>query len=371
MNPGIDLTLPKSARAAVFTGPRAPFRIEEFPLREPHPDEVLVRVTMATICRSDLHSYLGLRPTPCPGILGHEIVGRIAALGELVRKDLRGDPLRPGDRITWTEYFQSGHCYHRDVLDMPQKCPDVQKYGHESALQEPHLSGGFADYCYLRPGTGILRLPRDLPDEAACPINCGVATMAAVTEAAQVGLGSTVVIQGLGLLGLHGAAMAKARGARMVIGMDPLARRRELAEHFGVDAVFDPCTDAEPIEREITALCRPDGADAVIEVTGEPQVIVPGLRLLRTGGRYVLAGLVNPGSNVTIDAHAVLRRCLTITGVHNYHPRHLLQALDFVTANRERFPFHRLVDGNYPLDRIEVAFKDAAERRVLRAAVVP
>ena len=118
-------------------------------------------------------------------------------------------------------------------------------------------------------------------------------------------------------------------------------------------------------------LCRPDGADAVIEVTGVPEVIPVGLGLLRTGGRYTLAGVVNPGAMVTIDANQILRRCLTLSGVHNYHPRHLVQALDFVVANHERFPFRDLVDAKYPLERIQDAFEDAAERRVLRAAIVP
>ena len=363
--------MPNTGRAAVFSAPNAPFSIQEFPLREPRSDEVLVRVSMATICRSDLHSYQGLRPTPCPGILGHEIIGRIVALGSEISRDLRGDPLEPGDRVTWTEYFYSGNCYHRDVLNMPQKCPGVQKYGHESAHQEPHLLGGFADHCYIQPGTGILRLPEELSDEEATPLNCGVATMAAVTETAQIGLGSTVVVQGLGLLGLYGAAMAKARGARLVIGIDPVAARRNLAGRFGADVVLDPRTDPHRLEDRVRNLCRPDGADAVIEVTGNPEVIPVGLGLLRTGGRYALAGVVNPGAMVTIDANQILRRCLTLSGVHNYHPRHLVQALDFVVANRERFPFRDLVDGKYPLERIQDAFRDAAERRVLRAAIVP
>ena len=71
------------------------------------------------------------------------------------------------------------------------------------------------EYCYILPGTWILKLPDELSDEEATPLNCGVATMASVTEAAEIALGDAVVVQGLGLLGLYGCAMAKARGARM------------------------------------------------------------------------------------------------------------------------------------------------------------
>jgi putative phosphonate catabolism associated alcohol dehydrogenase len=362
---------PSSGRAAVYAAPNAPFEIREYPLRPPGPGELLVRVSMSTICRSDIHSYQGRRPNPCPGILGHEIIGRVIELGQGVQTDLRGDPVRPGDRITWTEYFHHGASVYRDLYDMPQKCRGVEKYGHESADQPPHLIGGFADHCYVLPGTGLLRLPEELSDEEATPLNCGVATMVAVTEAAGIGVGDSVVIQGLGLLGLYGAALAKARGARLVVGIDPVAARRALAGEFGVDLALDPAQADRDLVAQVRAACKPDGADAVIEVCGSAAVIEQGLRLLRVGGRYVLGGVVTPGANATLDFNLVLRQCLTLRGVHNYHPRHLVQALDFVVSQRARFPFCKLVDARYPLAEVDRAFADAAACRVLRAAIVP
>jgi threonine dehydrogenase-like Zn-dependent dehydrogenase len=121
----------------------------------------------------------------------------------------------------------------------------------------------------------------------------------------------------------------------------------------------------------VRRLCRPDGADAVIEVCGVPEVINQGLQMLRTGGRYVLGGLVNPGANVTIDANMLVKRWVTMRGIHNYHPRHLIQALDFVMANRNRFPFKEIVDSKFALKDLDAAFKKASERTVLRAAIVP
>jgi threonine dehydrogenase-like Zn-dependent dehydrogenase len=255
---------------------------------------------------------------------------------------------------------------------MPQKCNGVRKYGHDLATEDPHFLGGFAEYCYILPGTWILKLPDDLSDEEATPLNCGVATMASVTEAANIGLGDAVVIQGLGLLGLYGAAMAKARGARCVIGLDAVASRLEVAKKFGADHVIDISRgSAKSVIDEVRKLCRPDGADAVIEVCGVPDVIVQGLQMLRVGGRYVLGGLVNPNANVTIDANVLVRRWITMRGIHNYHPRHLIQALDFVMANRKRFPFKEIVDSKFALKDLDTAFKKASERSVLRAAIIP
>ena len=362
----------RTAKAAVYEAPNAPFVLKEYPLRPVGRGEVLVRVTMSTICRSDIHSYEGRRPNPCPGILGHEIIGIIDEIGDGVDKDMRGDPLKVGDRITWSEYFFDGQCYYREVLDMPQKCPGVRKYGHDHADQDPHFLGGFAEYCYILPGTWILKLPRELSDEEAAPLNCGVATMVSVTEAANIGLGDVVVIQGLGLLGLYGAAMAKARGARCVIGLDGVASRLEAAKKFGTDHVIDIAhAPAARVIDAVRKLCPPDGADAVIEVCGVPEVIPQGLQMLRTGGRYVLGGLVNPHADVTIDANMLVKRWITVRGIHNYHPRHLIQALYFVMANRMRFPFKEIVDSKFTLKDLDLAFKKASERSVLRAAIVP
>ena len=295
----------------------------------------------------------------------------IEEIGASVDQDMRGDTLRLGDRVTWSEYF-GGDAYYRDVHDLPQKCRGVRKYGHDLADSDPHFLGGFAEYCYIMPGTAILKLPDALSDEEATPLNCGVATMVSVMEAAQIELGDAVVIQGLGLLGLYGAAMAKARGARCVIGLDAVASRLEIAEKFGADHVIHVGhVPPESVIDEVRELCSRDGADAVIEVCGAPEVIPQGLQMLRTGGRYVLGGLVNPNANVTIDANMLVNRWVTMRGIHNYHPRHLIQALDFVMVSRERFPFKEIVDSRFPLKDLNAAFKKASERTVLRAAIVP
>jgi len=365
------MDLPTSGRLAIYDAPNTPFRIAEYPLRAPLPDEVLVRIRMATICRSDIHSYQGHRPNPCPGVLGHEIIGNIVALGEEVTRDMRGDALQPGDRITWSEYFIPGGDYFTEVLDLPQKSRGVDKYGHMAATTAPHHHGGFGEYCYILPRSWILRLPDELTDEEATPINCGVATMIAVIEAAGIRVGQSVVIQGLGLLGLYGAAIAKERGAGMVIGLDIDDARRERSLRFGADLALDAGADQAALIAEIQARCLPEGPDVVIEVCGEPDVIPQGIDMLRVGGTYILGGVVNPQALVTIDANLLLKKLLTVRGAHNYHPRHLAEALGFVTANRDHYPFHDLVDGQYPLERVDDAMADAAARRVLRAAIIP
>ena len=362
----------KTGRAVVYDAPNTPFEVREYPVRDVRAGEVLVRITMSTICRSDIHSYSGHRPNPCPGILGHEIIGVIEQIGDGIENDMRGDRLAIGDRVTWTEYFADGESYYRDVHDMPQKSPGLRKYGHDLVEDDPHFLGGFADYCYILPGTGILKLPDELSDEEATPLNCGVATMISVTEAAAIGMGETVVIQGLGLLGIYGCAIAKARGAARVIALDAVPSRREIAKRFGADLTFDVSSMSEDdLVKAVRDASPPDGPDVVMEVCGVASVVPVGIHMLRIGGRYVIGGLVNPNAHFTLDGNELLRKWITLRGIHNYHPRHLIQALDFVMANRDRFPFKEIVDSHFGLDQLDEAFAKAANHSVLRAAIVP
>ena len=362
----------RTALAAVFVAPNQPFVMQEYPLEPAGVGRILVRTTMGTICRSDIHSWQGSRHNPSPSILGHEIIGVIEQLGTDIPHDMRGDPLAVGDRVTWTEYFHHGQSVYRDIHDMPQKSPGVRKYGHDLVEADPHFLGGFAEYCYILPGTGILKLPDAITDEEATPLNCGVATMISVTEAADIRMGDAVVVQGLGLLGLYGCAIAKARGARMVIGLDSVGQRLAAARKFGADETIDVAAmDDDALVENVRDLCPPDGADVAMEVCGVASVVPIGIHMLRTGGRYVIGGLANPGSDFKLDGSEILKKWITLRGVHNYHPRHLVQALDFVMANRSRFPFADIVDSKFSLEEINEAFAKAAERSVLRAAIVP
>ena len=358
--------------AATFVGPNQPFVMQEYPIVPPAPDQVLVKVTMGTICRSDISSWAGKRSNPTPSILGHEIIGVIEELGSEVGPDLLGHELNVGDRITWTEFFYCGKCHYCSVLDTPQKCLNVKKYGHISSDQEPHFVGGFADYCYVLPHTGIVRIPNNLSDQEATPIMCGVPTMVSVIESVSLGIGDTVVIQGLGLLGLYGIALAREKKARTVIAIDQVKARLDMEETFGADKVLDAGKmSADDLVATVRDACPPDGADVIIEVCGDPAVIPQGIDMLRAGGRYAITGTVSPNTNVNLDANRILSRMVTIRGVHNYHPRHLVEALNFVNKHQSKYPLKQLVDAEYTLQNLDTAFHDMSDRKVIRAAIIP
>jgi putative phosphonate catabolism associated alcohol dehydrogenase len=318
-------------------------------------------VVLATVCGSDLHSRHGRRPSPVPGILGHEMVGVIDEVdGDVL--DLRGHPLTPGDRVTWTEYVSCGRCPPCARWELPQKCRHLRKYGHEPLVDGGDLLGGFAERCHLVPGTGILRVPPEVSDDEAAPVNCGAATMVAATEAAGIALGASVVVQGLGLLGLYGVALARARGATTVLGIDPVETRRTLAVSFGATTVLDPGALApRDLVVEVRRAAGGDGAETVIETSGAPGVVSEGLSMLRVGGRYVLAGLVHAAARVELDGSLIVKQAARLVGVHNYHPRHLVEAMEFVREARRRLPLGALIR-RFPLERIEAHGRATAVR---------
>ena len=148
--------------------------------------------------------------------------------------------------------------------------------------------------------------------------------------------------------------------------------RLEVAARFGADLTLDiGAMSEEDLVAAVREASPPDGPDVAIEVCGVAAAVPTGIHMLRIGGRYVIAGLVSPDAFFTIDGNVLLRKWITLRGIHNYHPRHLIQALDFVMANRERYPFREIVDSRFGLDQLDEAFEKAANRTVLRAAIVP
>ena len=141
-----------TGKAAVFFGPGKPFEIREVPLPDVEPDAVLIRVSLANVCGSDLHFWRGDAPLRLPEdgwISGHEMTGRVARLGARVKTDSLGRPLREGDRVAYTYFYPCGRCY-ACLANEPAACPaKIERPLGPS--QFPHFHGAFAEYYYLRP----------------------------------------------------------------------------------------------------------------------------------------------------------------------------------------------------------------------------
>jgi alcohol dehydrogenase len=345
---------------------------QDLPLRPLRGGEVLVRVRLGAICGSDLHTIRGRRDPGGPLVLGHEIVGEVAAVGEGVETDCLGLPLHVGDRITWGIAASCGRCFFC-ANGLPQKCVDLFKYGHQPLDSDTPLSGGFAEYCYLLPGTAYYRLPDDLPDEIAVFANCSLATMQAAMRLTDLQPGESVLVQGAGLVGMCAMALSAHRRAKPIVAVDPSEHRLNQAGYFGASHMAGEEEMDDDLVAELRgATDQQRGFDVAVEACGVPSVVREGVEALRVGGRYVLAGCVYPGATTEIDLNEVTRKVLTLQGLHNYTPLDLQDALRFLEHGRQRFAFGSVVRKAFPLEEIDAAL-DLMERdpSVLRVALSP
>ena len=337
----MDSVAPRVTRAAVWTG--AGIDVREVDIPELLDGELLVRIRLATVCGSDLHTVSGRRKAPCPSVLGHEAVGDVVAVGA-------GAAARVGQRIVWSVTVGCGQCA-RCRSGRTAKCLFVRKTGHEGFDGDWPLSGGYAEHIVLPKGIAVAEVPHELTDAVAAQAACATATVMATLDPAGTLVGHRVLICGAGLLGVTAAAACADAGAEVSItDIDP--HRLELARRFG--GVPD---DGGPV-------------DVAIDYTGATSAVGNALTRLDVGGVLILAGSVLPGPSLAVDPEAVVRGWLTITGVHNYEPHHLFAAVRFLARTRDVYPWASIVSEPVGLEAISEALGPTPSG-VLRSAVRP
>jgi L-iditol 2-dehydrogenase len=373
--------MPETGRAAVFLGPGRPFEIRALPLPDPEPGAILVRVSLASVCGSDLHFWRGDAPVALPPdgwIFGHEMTGRVARLGPGVSTDSLGRPLREGDRVAYCYFYPCGRCY-ACLRGERAACPN--KVGRATGPGEfPGFVGAFAEYYYLRPGGFVFAVPDGLPDAVVAPVNCALSQVLYGLDRAGLRLGDAVVIQGAGGLGLLATAVAREMGASQVIVVDRVPERLALARAFGADHTLDlaEVPDRKARAKLVRQWTGGRGGDLVCDFVGLPQVIPEGLEMLRYGGTYLEIGCISRGRTVEIDPSSLVWGSKRVLGISMYDPGVIPRALQFLERRRGAYPFDRLISRTFPLEAIDEAFRqaewherDASAGGVTRAAVVP
>jgi L-iditol 2-dehydrogenase len=185
-------------------------------------------------------------------------------------------------------------------------------------------------------------------------------------------MGDVVVVQGAGPVGISAAAFAGLRGAGRVVVIGAPAARLELAGRFGVDLTL--ALERSPHERaeEVRALTHGRGADVVIEATGNPAAVPEGLRLLRDGGTYVVAGHYTDVGSTTLNFHTdVNRKHVQIRGQWGTEFSHVARALALFARHRDRLPFADVIGARYGLHDAGRALADVEALRVTKAVIAP
>ena len=362
-------------RAALFFEPGKPFEIREFPVPEPAPGGLTLRIARSNICGSELHIWrgdgrLGQVVTPQGRILGHEATGKVHALGDGVTKDWNGAPLAEGDRIAY-QYFQPcGRC-RNCMRGMSEACRESFNVQRGKLDEWPYTRGSFSDYLYLHPGQAIFKVPDNVTDTMVVSANCALAQVIMGLERVNVELGDRVVVQGCGGLGVYACAIAKERGAETVIAIDGIDERLELARQMGADHVIDfrEVEDAKSRVDAVKDLTQGLGADVVVEVVGSVAVINEGLRMLAWGGRYLEIGVFFTGTSFECDPGRLVGQNQRIEAVGSYDAASLQRAIEFLSRNADRLPLDSVV-ADYPLEQIDQAFTDQDSGLVKRASLV-
>ena len=296
------------------------YELREYPLPQPAPGCALVKMELSGICGTDKHTYQGFttqyagtgdgKQIRFPIIQGHENVGTVAAIGGNGHyADFEGIPLQLGDRVVVGANVSCGECYYCRH-DFPYYfCQNMTDYGNNlCAADPPYLFGGWSQYIYIVPRSFLVRVPDDLPSEVAVLTEVMAVTVG-LDRAKQMSafpseaflFDDTVVVLGVGPLGMCFLMKARMLGAGNIVAVDLSDYRLQFAKRLGADHVLNvsQTTLADRLEF-VRHLTHGRGADLVIETAGVPQAVPEALEMLRLGGLLVEAG------NVLTEVIAVL-----------------------------------------------------------------
>jgi succinate semialdehyde reductase (NADPH) len=354
--------------AAVLPGAGQPLQIERIAVPAPRRGEILVRVAACGVCHTDLHVIKGEVAFPMPAVLGHEISGTVAALGEGV------DGPAVGTRVVGTFIMPCGSCEAcaRDRDDLCSRFFELNRlrgvlYDGETRLYRDdgtplamYSMGGLAEYAVV-PATGIYVLPDSLPLEESAIIGCAALTAyGAVTHAGEVRVGDRVVVVAIGGVGSLVVQLARAEGAEQIVAVDIGAEKLEAARRLGATDVVD-AGDGDPVARVLEL--TDGGGDVVFEVIGGEQTFTQALLMVRDGGRMVAVGIAPAGVTAPVEITRLVRRSLRIVGSYGARVRSDMPSLlalvetgviDPAASLTRRFRLDEAAEAYAALDRREI-----------------
>jgi alcohol dehydrogenase len=354
----------ETMKAAVFLG-KGKIQIREVPRPEPGAGEALIQITLTTICGTDVHILKAEYPVKQGLVVGHEPVGRIAALGVGVRG------YQVGDRVIVGAITPCGQC--RACLSASSSQCDHGGGGYEAVggwRFGNTINGCQAEYVVVPDAqANLARIPDALTDEDVLLCPDIMSTGFSAAESGHVRIGDAVAVFAQGPIGLCATAGAKLSGASLVIGIDSVPRRLEVAKQLGADVVLN--FKEQDVVAEIKRLTG-GGADVAIEALGTQTTFENALRSIRPGGTLSSIGVYSGHLHVPYDAlSAGLADETIVTTLCPGGKERMRRLMNIVAA--KRFPFRELVTHSFKLDDIEAAYELFANQRdgVMKVAIRP
>lgn len=351
-------------RAAVFVE-RGSIRLQEVGRPEPGPGQALVKVTLTTICGTDVHILKGEYPVKPGLVVGHELVGVIEELGAGVTG------YAPGDRVIVGAITPCGQCRACLSGDGAQCSHGADSFEAIGGWRFGNtINGCQADYVVVPDAqANLAKIPTGLADEDVVLCPDIMSTGFSAVERGKVKIGDAVAIFAQGPIGLCATAGARLAGASLIIAVDSVPKRLEQAKRMGADVVID-YKNQDPVA-EIKRLTG-GGADVTIEALGQQSTFEMCLRSARAGGTVSSLGVYSGHLQVPLDAYAAGLGDHTIVSTLCPGGKERMRRLMSIVA-AERLPFRELVTHSYRLDAIEDAYELFSHQRdgVMKVAVRP
>ena len=364
------------------------YEIREYPLPDPAPGCVLIKMEMSGICGTDKHTFQGYttqygnRALEFPIIQGHENVGTVAAIGgDGKYTDFEGISLREGDRVVIGANVSCGQCYYCRH-DFPYYCCEkTTDYGNNlSAKNAPHLFGGWSHYMYILPGSFLVRVPDELPSEVAVLTEI-FAVSAGLDRAKQMSafpnesfrFDDTVVVLGVGPLGMCFLMKARMLGAGTIIAVDLSDYRLNFAKRLGADHALNARrTPKEERLQFVKDLTSGRGADMVIECAGVPKAVPEALEMLRVGGLLVEAGNFCDLGEVSVSPHRHLcAKNARILGVGGEEPAAYGPGMRQMARYMKHYPLKEFVTHRFGLRDVHAAMQKSMDVDSMKVVLEP
>lgn len=363
-------------KAAVLWGLNQKWEVEELELDGPKENEVLVKLTASGLCHSDAHLVTGDMPMNLPVVGGHEGAGVVADVGPGVTE------VEVGDHVVLSFIPACGRCrpcaggmsnlceYGAAIMAGPQLDGTFRFHGRGQDIGQMCVVGTFSEYTVV-PVFSVVKVDKDLPLDVAALVGCGVTTgYGAAVRTGQTQDGDTVVVMGVGGLGVNALQGASIAGARYVVALDPIAYKRERATEFGATHVAADVDEAHAIVTDIT---RGAMADVCVVTTdrAEGAYVAQALSLVGKRGRVVMTAIPRP-TDMTVEMSMFdltlyekqIRGCL----FGSSNPRtDIFRMLELYRAGRLKLD--ELITREYCLEDLNLGYEDLVGGLNLRGLV--
>ncbi|TDQ79170.1 alcohol dehydrogenase [Sphingobacterium yanglingense] len=354
-----------------------PLKIEEIELGKPGKEEVIVQVKAAGLCHSDLSVIDGNRPRPMPMVLGHEAAGVIVELGE----DVKGFEL--GDHVVFAFLPSCGHCEYC-MSGKAALCNPGAKANNEGVLlngdikiksqsgetYHHHLGvSGFAGYA-IASIYSLVKIDKSYPFEIAALFGCAVMTgVGAVVHTAQVHVGESVLVVGLGGVGLSAILGAKAAGASKIIAADVSHSKLDVAKEFGATHTINSGKEGalEELKQEITV----SGVDKSVEFAGAMPALDFAFNATKKGGVTVTGALPHPDARLSLNPLTLVGQEKSLKGCYLGSCVPSIDIPNFLELYKNgNLPVDKLITHRLKLEDINEGFERLASGEAIRQVII-